>query len=95
MTSLFEKTRFDEESDITQVHTFADMLRTYADVLYDSNLTQTMDDIHTTLHGVANLIDAHGEKMMNTHCRVHKLNEWASDEVKELREEMLRKQNPS
>ena len=95
MTSLFEKTRFDEESDITQVHTFADMLRTYADVLYDSNLTQTMDDIHTTLHGVANLIDAHGEKMMDTHCRVHKLNEWASDEAKELREELLRKQNPS
>ena len=76
MTALFEKTRFDEESDITQVHTFADMLRTYADILYDGNLTQSPDDIRTTLHGVANLIDAHGEKMMDTHCRVHKLNEY-------------------
>ena len=76
MTALFEKTRFDEESDITQVHTFADMLRTYANILYDGNLKQTQDDIHTTLHGLANLMDAHGEKMMDTHCRVHKLNEY-------------------
>ena len=74
MTAFFEKTRFDVEEEITQLGNFSEMIKSYADMLYDGKWRQTEDDVHTTLHGFANLLMAHSEKMMDTHCKHYELN---------------------
>jgi len=77
MAALFEKTRFDVEDEIIQIGNFSEMIKNYADMLYDGKWKQTEDDVHTTLYGFANLLIAHSEKMMDTHCKHYELNEYA------------------
>jgi hypothetical protein len=79
MKNLFEKTHHDVEQEIMEIGSFATILKNYADALYDGQyVSSSSDDIHTTLHGFAHLIDAHMDRMMDTHCRVYGLNknEW-------------------
>ena len=76
MTALFEKTRFDVEDEIMQIGNFSEMIKNYADMLYDGTWKQTEDDVHTTLYGFANLIMAHSEKMFLTHKQVFELDEY-------------------
>ena len=78
MAALFEKTRFDVEQEIMELHSFASIIQNYADMLYDGTWKQTEDDVHTTLSGFANLLIGHSEKMMDTHCKHYELNEYAS-----------------
>jgi len=76
MAALFEKTRFDVEQEIMELHSFATIIQNYADMLFDGTWKQTEDDVHTTLHGFANLLIAHSEKMFLTHKRVFELDEY-------------------
>lgn len=72
------KTQGDVEQEIMEIGTFATILKNYADALYDGQyVSTTPDDIHTTLHGFAHLIDAHMDRMMDTHCKIYKLNQYA------------------
>ena len=87
MAALFEKTRFDVEQEITELHSFSEMIKNYADMLYDGTWKQTQDDIHTTLHGFANLLIAHCEKMMDTHCKHYELNQYAPPEKRAMHKE--------
>jgi len=88
MAALFEKTRFDVEQEIMELHSFASIIQNYADMLYDGEWKQTEDDVHTTLSGFANLLIAHSEKMMNTHCKHYGLNQYATSEQKAMHKEM-------
>ena len=88
MAELFEKTRFDVEQEIMELHSFSEMIKNYADMVYDGTYKQTQDDIHTTLHGFANLLIGHSEKMMDTHCKHYELNEYAPPEQKAMHKEM-------
>ena len=83
MAALFGKTRFDVEQEIMELHSFSEMIKNYADMVYDGTYKQTQDDIHTTLHGFANLLIGHSEKMMDTHCKHYELNQYASPEKRE------------
>ena len=74
--TLFKKDRFDVEQEIMELGSFSEMIKNYADMLYDGNYKQTEDDIHTTLHGFANLLYAHSDKMFITHKRVFGLDEF-------------------
>ena len=87
MAALFEKTRFDVEQEISELHSFSEMIKNYADMLYDGTWKQTQDDIHTTLHGFANLLIAHSEKMMDTHCKHYELNQYAPPEKRAMHKE--------
>tara|TARA_R110002153_G_scaffold219340_1_gene371766 strand:+ start:5296 stop:5583 length:288 start_codon:yes stop_codon:yes gene_type:complete len=79
---LFEKTHHDVEQEIMEIGSFATILKNYADALYDGKyVSSTSDDIHTTLHGFSHLIDAHMDRMMETHGKVHRLNEWSNDDA--------------
>jgi hypothetical protein len=49
----------------------------------------TEDEMHNHLHAISVLIDMHCEKLMDTYCKVYQLNEYASDEVKARRAEIL------
>ena len=77
MVALFKPDRFDIEDEIMQIGHFADIIKNYADMLYDGRRQQSTDDIHTTLHGFANLIEAHSETMYETHCKHYDLNQYA------------------
>ena len=77
MTAFFKKDRFDVEQEISELHSFATIITNYADMLYDGTYKQTEDDIHTSITGFANLLIGHSEKMMDTHCRVYEINQYA------------------
>jgi hypothetical protein len=49
----------------------------------------TEDEMYNHLHAISVLIDMHCEKLMDTYCKVYNLNEYASDEVKAKRAELL------
>ncbi len=76
MAALFKKDRFDVEQEISELYSFSEMIKNYADMLYDGTWKQTEDDVHTTLHGFANLLIGHSEKMFLTHKRVFELDEY-------------------
>ena len=87
---LFDVSRFDIEQEIMQIGNFAEILKNYADMVYDGQWTSSsQDDIHTTLHGFAHLIDADADKMMHSHVKHCRLNQDATDEEKERRDEIL------
>jgi hypothetical protein len=49
----------------------------------------TEDEMHNHLFAISTLIDMHCEKLMDTYCKVYNLNEYASEEVKAKRAEIL------
>ena len=74
---LFDVSRCDIEQEIMEISNFVTILKNYADMVYDGQWTSSsQDDIHTTLHGFAQLLDAHADKMMQSHCKHYRLNEW-------------------
>ena len=88
MAALFEKTRFDVEQEIMELHSFATIIQNYANMLYDGEFKQTEDDVHTTLSGFANLLISHSETMMDTHCKHYELNQYATPEQRAMHKEM-------
>ena len=79
---LFEVDRFDIEQEIMQIGNFVEILKNYADMIYDGEWTSnTQDDIHTTLHGFAHLLDAHADKMMHSHVKHYRLNQYKEKET--------------
>ena len=76
MPALFKVDRFDIEQEIMQIGQFADIIKNYADMLYDGHRRQSADDIHATLHGFANLLEAHSDKMYESHKKHYSLNEY-------------------
>ena len=74
---FFDVSRCDIEQEIMEIGNFVTILKNYADMVYDGQWTSSsQDDIHTTLHGFAHLLDAHADKMMQSHCKHYRLNEW-------------------
>ena len=84
--ALLDVSRCDIEQEIMEIGNFASILKNYADMVYDGQWTSSsQDDIHTTLHGFAHLLDAHADKMMLSHNKHYRLNEWVTDKQKERR----------
>lgn len=82
---LFEVTRFDIENEIMQITNYSEQLRNYADMVYDGTWVKNDEDsIHTTLHGFANLLEAHANKMNISHCKHYRLNEYSNNPSEEL-----------
>jgi hypothetical protein len=79
---LFEVDRFDIEQEIMQIGNFVEILKNYADMIYDGEWTSnSQDDIHTTLHGFAHLLDAHADKMLHSHVKHYRLNQYKEKET--------------
>ena len=85
------KTRFDLEEDITALYSSAADLYTVADRMYDSDMIYNSDRVHTVLTGLAEIIEAKVNKLEDTFCQVHELNQYAPDEAKERREAIFNK----
>ena len=87
---FFDVSRCDIEQEIMEIGNFVTILKNYADMVYDGQWTSSsQDDIHTTLQGFAHLLDAHADKMMHSHVKHYRLNNYATDEEKERRDEIF------
>jgi hypothetical protein len=77
------------EDGISAVWGVKDIVDTLMWRYLDHPRPMTEDEMHNHLHAISVLIDMHCEKLMDTYCKVYNLNEYASDEVKERRAQIL------
>jgi hypothetical protein len=82
------KDRFDLENEIMNLYSTVTDLEAVADTLYDSKKKYSEDEIHTTLRGLANVLDAKIVRLEDVFCRVFELNEYSPEEVKRYRENL-------
>jgi hypothetical protein len=85
------KDRFDLESAIMDVWATKDHLNKVIWRMMDYPERMSEDQIWNHLEAVKNNIDLHCEVLMDTFCQVFQLNEYATQEMKDLRKEMLDK----
>jgi len=77
------------EDGISAVWGVKDIVDTLIWRCMDHPKPMTEDEIHNHLYAISTLIELHCEKLMDTYCRVHRLNEYAPDDVKAKRLEAL------
>jgi hypothetical protein len=77
------------EDGISAVWGVKDIVDTLMWRYLDHPKVMSEDEMYNHLHAVSVLIDMHCEKLMDTYCKVYNLNEYASDEVKARRAEIL------
>ena len=82
------KDRFDLENEIMNLYSTVTDLEAVADTLYDSKKKYTEDEIHTTLRGLANVLDAKIVRLEDVFCQVFELNEYSPEEVQRYRENL-------
>lgn len=87
------KDRFDLEHEITQCSCIVDDLEMLIDVIVDSDKSpwkemspQLCDAIHNKLFGIKELYQMRFERLDDTFCQAFRLNEYASQEVKDYRD---------
>jgi hypothetical protein len=78
------------EDGISAVWGVKDIVDTLMWRYLDHPRHMTEDQMHNHLHAISVLIDMHCEKLMDTYCKVYKLNEYAPDDIKERREQILK-----
>jgi hypothetical protein len=81
---------YEIENGISAVWGVKDIVDTLIWRCMDHPKPMTEDEIYNHLHAISVLIDMHCEKLMDTYCKVYKLNEYAPDDVKERREQILK-----
>jgi hypothetical protein len=87
---VMNKNRFDLENEIMNLYSTVTDLEAVADTIYDSKKRYTEDEIHTTLRGLANVLDAKIVRLEDVFCQVFELNEYSPEEVKRYRENLQR-----
>jgi hypothetical protein len=83
------KNRFDLENDIMNVWAVKDHLDKVIWRMMDHPEVMNEDQVWNHLEAVKNSMDLHCEALMDTFCQVFQLNEYATAEMKELREQMM------
>jgi hypothetical protein len=83
-----KKDRFDLENEIMNLYSTVTDLEAVADTLYDSKKKYSEDEIHTTLRGLANVLDAKIVRLEDVFCQVFELNEYSPEEVQRYRENL-------
>ena len=83
------KNRFDLEHDIMNVWAVKDHLDKVIWRMMDHPEVLSQDQIWNHLEAVKNSFDLHCEALFDTYLQVFKLNNYAPDEMKQLRQQML------
>lgn len=73
---FWKKDRFDLEADIQEMVSIATLLKNTSDTFIDGERRYTEDEKHTTMHGIAIMIECQVEKTMDTMKRVFELDEY-------------------
>jgi len=77
------------EDGISAVWGVKDVIDTLIWRYMDHPKPMTEDEMWNHLYAISCLLDLHCEKLMDTYCQVFELNDYASDEVKERRAQIL------
>ena len=77
------------EDGISAVWGVKDIVDTFMWRYLDHPKVMTEDEVWNHLSAISTLLDLHCEKLMDTYCQVYELNQYASDEVKERRAQIL------
>jgi hypothetical protein len=77
------------EDGINAVWGVKDVIDTLIWRYMDHPKPMTEDEMWNHLYSISCLLDLHCEKLMDTYCKVFQLNDYASDEVKERRAQIL------
>ena len=77
------------EDDIMAVWGVKDVVSTFLWRYLDHPKPMTEDEVWNHVYSIECLLDLHCEKLMDTYCKVFQLNQYASDETKAKRAEML------
>ena len=84
------KDRFDLENEIMHVWSLKDNVENIIWKNFDApHSSGNTYDLHNQLLAVATMLDLHCDKLMDTFCQVFGLNEYASDEMKALRQAIM------
>ena len=81
------------EDGISAVWGIKDIVDTLIWRCMDHPRVMTEDEMHNHLFAISTLIELHCEKLMDTYCKVYNLNEYASDEIKAKRAQILNSLN--
>ena len=81
------------EDGISAIWGIKDIVDTLIWRCMDHPRVMTEDEMHNHLFAISTLIELHCEKLMDTYCKVYNLNEYASDEVKAKRAQILNSLN--
>jgi len=77
------------EDGISAVWGVKDVVDTLMWRYVDHPKVMTEDEVWNHLSAISCLLDLHCERLMDTYCQVYELNQYASDEVKAKRAEVL------
>jgi len=77
------------EDGISAVWGVKDVVDTLMWRYIDHPKVMTEDEVWNHLSAISCLLDLHCERLMDTYCQVYELNQYASDEVKAKRAEVL------
>jgi hypothetical protein len=83
------KNRFDLENDINALWSSASDLKTVTEMMYDSDFIYNSDRTFNVLYGLAEVMEAKLGRLEDTFNQVFELNQYASEEAKELREKIM------
>jgi len=83
--------RFDLEAAIMDVWAIKDQVNKLQWRMYDCPELLSEDEEHNHIMGIEYAIELNCSKLMDTFCQVFELNEYATDEMKELRNRILTK----
>lgn len=87
---MANKDRFDLEHDIMEVWAIKEHLQILLWRMFDHPEIMDEDQQMNHLFAVQNSLDLRCEKLMDTFCQTFELNEYAPQEVKDYRAEVLR-----
>jgi hypothetical protein len=82
--------KYDLEHDIMEVWAIKEHIQTLIWRMFDHSEMMSQDEIFNQIFAVENMVDLRCNKLMDTYCRVFQLNEYAPDEVKEYRAQVLK-----
>ena len=83
------KDRFDLETDIMNVWAIKDQISTMMWRFYDHPELLSEDEQMNHIMAIEYAIELNCAKLMDTYCQVFQLNEYATAEMKQLRQQML------
>ena len=87
---MANKDRFDLENEIMKVWALKDHIDDIIWKQFDAPLpVQREDALHNQLLAVSTMVDLIHDRLMDTFCQVFELNEYASAEVKSIRQAIM------
>ena len=88
-TDLMERNQTKLEDKIMRAWSTSDDLEDFITHYYEGTKRMTEDEVFNVVWGIKELHDIRMQQLMDLYCRTFQLDEYAPDEIKELREQVF------